>query len=532
MVDRHVSMSEIARLLGLTLPAVSNWRRRHPSFPVSVEDNGLELFPAQEIASWLDGRKISKKDLEPDELPGTTYGTRFRAAMKLGHAPANAIDDAVWRELIQFRGDEDVAVFADLVLGLLYLATVNDPPWNEIATTADPTRRVDIAKRAALSRGHELRHLQAALELEGPDTLVRVIELVERVRLSGRGIGVFTYLLDRFAAAEGRRGAAVHTPDAVVRLLVELAAPVPGNHVFDPCCGSGGFLVGAAEYLGVGGRRSATFTGRALSERSAWLARMNTRIHRVRAGVVGTDGLVFSRGGYAAPQERFDVVVSNPPFDMKAPKWLMSDLDERHGWLPKSRTSFAWLRYVMASLTELGRAAVVMPGGTLFREGAEKHVRAQMVTEGVVEAIIALPAQLFGSTAVPVTVWLLRRRTREQAGEMLFIDASALGNMISRTQRTLSDEDRSRIVGTVLGWRDGSGYTDVLGFSASVTVDRVRDQDYVLTPARYVGASFEPDTPATTVYELRAEIARLEYRAAEVNAVVERELDRISPWIR
>jgi type I restriction enzyme M protein len=540
MPDDQMSMSDVARQLEVTLSAVSNWRRRHPSFPSAEEVNGQELFLVREIADWLDGRKISKKDLKPGELPGTTYGTRFRGAMRIGHASHVTIADALWRELIQFRGAEDVAVFADLTLGLLYLAVSNDRHWNDIVVT-EGSRRFQLMELAALGHRpvlHDLHRARSSFfnDTHGEIRLTEIIRLVERMRRSGQGPEMFEFLLNHFAGAEGRRGAGVHTPSALVRLLVELVAPAPGTSVFDPCCGSGGFLLGAAKYIAehAGHDFDASFTGHALSERSASLAHMNLQLHHVPADVDVRVDAIFRNDGMLIANERFDVVLSNPPFDLKEPMSSapVPELHGRYGTLPKNRTNFAWLQYVMSSLTDGGRAAVVMPGGTLFRGGAEGQVRANMVDEGIVEAIIALPPQMFVSTGIPVTVWLLRPPERRHDGKILLIDASDLGHLISRTQRSLSDEDQSRIADTVKQWRAGDGYEDVRGFSASAVVQRIREQDYVLTPARYVGTSVELDTPLGSVRELRDDLARLERRAMVADAAVERQLDRIQAWIR
>ncbi len=529
MVDRHVSMSEVARRLGLTLSAVSNWRRRHPLFPSPALVDGEELFPVDEMAVWLDGRRISKNDLRPDELPGTAYGTRFRAAMSLERSSDDAIE-ALWRDLDRLRGAEDVAAFADIALRLLYLALSEEDRWNKVLAS-DGARLEDVLAIAHAPWFLLLRPDLASLvrDLRGQRRLGAMVRLIERVRRSGRGLDVFDLLLDRFAEEEGRRDAAVHTPRAVVRLLVELAAPAAGARVFDPCCGSGEFLLGAANYLAAHGALvpDASFTGYVLSARSLSLAHMNLRLHGVKGSVHTAGGPAFLHAEEPSAGPRFDVVVTNPPFDLRVEREFRGP----YGPLPRNRTSFAWLQHALSSLTEHGRAAVVMPGGTLFREGAERHVRAAMVDAGVVDAIIALPPQLFVSTGVPVTVWLLEpsRKGRE---EILFVDARGLGHMLSRTQRTLSDEDRSRIVDAVTSWRDGNGYADVVGFSASVPVESVREQDYVLVPGRYVGADVEVDTAAGTVGALLDELARLERRAEEVNAVVERRLDGIRTWTR
>ncbi|HEY3751438.1 MAG TPA: N-6 DNA methylase [Pseudonocardiaceae bacterium] len=533
MPDRQVSMSDVARLLGITLSAVSNWRRRHPSFPSAEEVNGQELFWSQEIADWLDDRKISKRDLKPSELPGTTYGTRFR-----GSHVTKA--DVLWKELIRFRGVEDIAVFADFVLGLLYLAESNDHHWNEIVAD-DGSGRPQLLELAALDDQPILYDLHRARnsffgDARSEAQVEGIVRLVDRIHRSSQSPEMFEFLLTRFAAAEGRRGAGVHTPSAVVKLLVELVAPAPGARVFDPCCGSGGFLLGAANYIAAhaGHDVVASFTGHALSARSAALASMNLRLHRISADVEVRTDTIFRSGGKLTSDELFDVVLSNPPFDLKESigSTPVSELQGPYGTLPKNWTNFAWLQYVMSSLADRGRAAVIMPGGTLFRGGAESQVRANMINAGIVEAIIALPPQLFVSTGIPVTVWLLRQSERPREGEVLLIDASHLGHLVSRTQRSLSDGDRGQITNTLQQWRTGNGYEDVQGFSASVVIERIRDQDYVLTPARYVGSSVEFDTIRKPLGELRNDLALLERCAEVVDAAAERQLDRISTWIR
>lgn len=538
MAEDQVTMSEIAGQIGVTLSAVSNWRRRHQSFPVAEKTSGKELFTVTRVADWLDHRKIARKDLKPNELPGTTYGSRFRKAMRI----ANGADDLdlanIWKELFKLRGTSDVAVFADLVLGLLYLATCEDRHWADIVT-ADRRTRPSLVQRVAFKRIPVLYdryriHDEFSADMGHETQLADIVDLVDRIRQSGRSAEAFEFLLGEFTAAEGRRGAEVYTPPAIVRLLVELVAPEPGDRVFDPSCGSGGFLIGAATYLAAhGGHTSDTsFVGHALSQRSASLARMNLELRGAPAEVDAHADKIFKGDGRLIANKRYDVILSNPPFDMKGPRLASApELHGRYGFVPRNLTSFAWLQYVASALADGGRAAVVMSGGTLFRRHAEEHVRARMVDDRIVEAIIALPPQMFTSTGIPVSVWLLSNAAVRCRNEVLLIDASDLGYMISRTQRDLSDVDRRRIVDTITTWRGSEGYKDVRGFSASVSVRHLRDQGYVLTPARYVGTSVSPET-RKPLRELRGELTDLARRAAEVDEAADRQLARIQAWIR
>lgn len=538
MSDERVSMSEIARRIGVTLPAVSNWRRRHPSFPLAEKSGDTELFSVREISKWLDGRKISIKDLRSGELPGSTYGTRFSRATGATDAPNETIDANLWKKLISLGGTGDVAVFADLVLGLLYLALSDGLRWNDIVA-AKGSRRLALMDLASLAQGPVLNDLRRARGIilsdpYGETQVGEVIQLVDRIQQSGRGGEVFEFLLDQFADVEGRRGATVHTPSGIVRLMVELAAPGSEANVLDPCCGSGGFLVYGAKYVATqsGSIANASFTGYALSERSSSLARMNLRLHGVSANV-NARADVISSGGTLTENSRFNVIMSNPPFDMKGPvRGSLTPDPHGHDSLARKTSSYAWLRYVVSSMTSDGRAAVVMPGSALFREGWEEQVRAQMINDGIIEAVVALPPGLFNSTGIPVTVWLFRQPAKPYGDDILLIDASYLGHMISRTQRNLSDEDINRIMSTVTRWRTRDGYEDVQGFSASVTVRRIREQDYVLTPARYVGRNISLELPVTSVRKLRDDLSCLERRATHLDEVVNRQLDRIHPWIR
>lgn len=128
--------------------------------------------------------------------------------------------------------------------------------------------------------------------------------------------------------------------------------------------------------------------------------------------------------------------------------------------------------------------------------GGEGDIRRGMVSDDLVECMVALPSQLFSNTQIPACLWFLSRdkskNGRNRKGEVLFIDARKLGFMVDRAQRAFTDEDINRVAETFHAWR-GSGetdkaYEDIKGFCSSVTLDEIAKHDYVLTPGRYVGA--------------------------------------------
>lgn len=158
-----------------------------------------------------------------------------------------------------------------------------------------------------------------------------------------------------------------------------------------------------------------------------------------------------------------------------------------------------------------------------------------MTDDGVIEAVIALPRQLFAATPVQVNVWLLRRADVGTADEILFIDAQALGRKVGRSRRELSAAEIGRIVAKLQEWRERGEkrrFEDEPGFAASVPVSGVREQEYVLLPGRYVGVTDRAVAGLAEVDDLWRRLNQLHVHAAEADAVVDRQMDRLYPCIR
>ena len=113
----------------------------------------------------------------------------------------------------------------------------------------------------------------------------------------------------------------------------------------------------------------------------------------------------------------------------------------------------------------------------------------------VVDCIVALPDKLFFNTGIPACLWFLAKNRhgnghRDRHGEVLFIDARNMGEMITRAQRQLTDADIERIANTYNTWRSRDArenYEDVAGFCKAATIQEIADSDFILTPGRYVG---------------------------------------------
>ena len=150
--------------------------------------------------------------------------------------------------------------------------------------------------------------------------------------------------------------------------------------------------------------------------------------------------------------------------------------------------------------------------------------------------VVAMPPQLFYTTQIPVCLWFLARnkgngKFRDRRGQTLFIDARKLGELVTRVNRDLTDDEISRIAGTYHAWRRKDGkYEDVAGFCKSAAIEEVRQHGHVLTPGRYVGAS-DLDADAQPFAErfksLRSELATLFEQSASLRIRIESNLSRI-----
>ena len=138
-------------------------------------------------------------------------------------------------------------------------------------------------------------------------------------------------------------------------------------------------------------------------------------------------------------------------------------------------------------------------GSLTSKTSGEGDIRKALIEARLVDCIVNLPAKLFLNTQIPASLWFLSRNKanggyRNRIDEILFIDARNEGFLINRRTRELSEEDIQKIASTYHNWRNPDGkYEDIKGFCNSVSIERVRELDYVLTPGRYVGLADEED---------------------------------------
>ncbi|MEV8566034.1 class I SAM-dependent DNA methyltransferase [Streptomyces sp. NPDC051322] len=502
-----------------------------------------------------------------DELPGVSS--------------TKEIQDILWKAADKLRGSMDAAQYKEFVLGLVFLKYVSDAfteRREELA--ADPelaaipehrraafleekdeytnenvfwvpaTARWDhIAENASSAEGGIGKLLDEAMDevMKANKTLTGVlpkifnrdnvdqkrlkelVDLISDARFTGHGdrpaqdvLGeVYEYFLERFARAEGKRAGEFYTPASVVRLLVEVLEPYEGR-VYDPACGSGGMFVQSGKF--VISRRGKDHThdlavyGQEANERTWRLAKMNLAIHGMDPKGVG-ERWADTFADDKLPDLKADFVMANPPFNMSDWARVVGDSRWRYGTPPQSNANYAWLQHIVSKLGDRGSAGVVLSNGSMSsKQSGEGEIRAALVEADLVACMVALPGNLFRTTAIPACLWFLTKDKSPQGSKaledrrsrVLFIDARAMGTMLDRTERILTEEDLGKISDTYHAWRGtksakdkGLSYEDVAGFCYSATLEEIEKHEYALTPVRYVGAAEIKDDPDAEPIDVR-----------------------------
>ena len=294
----------------------------------------------------------------------------------------------------------------------------------------------------------------------------------------------------------GRRAASSNTPREVVRMMVRLGRPEEGIEIYDPCCGSGGMLIYSRLYLEEHGKNpNNLFLNGQDNSGSAWvICKMNMILHGItkKVDIQNDDSLAHPRHVRRGELQRFDRVITNPPFGMNYDGEGM-EFKERfaYGFCSESgkRADLMFAQHMLAVLRPKGLCVTVMAHGVLFRGGAEKDIRQGFVDDDLIEAIISMPANIFYGAGVPTCILVMRpkgAKARNRKGRILFINADREYEE-GRAKNHLRPEHIEKIIWTFENFRELPAYARI------VTVDEVIANDYNLNIRLYVDNSPPPE---------------------------------------
>ena len=476
------------------------------------------------------------------------------------------LEKTLWLTADKLRNNMDAAEYKHVVLGLIFLKYISDSfielyeklkaesaetgsdpedldeyraekiffvpveaRWSYIQKNAKVSEIGKIIDDAmdALERDNELLkgvlpkdYARPSLDKQRLGELIDLIGTISLGDKESRGLDilgrVYEYFLGQFADAEGKKGGQFYTPQSIVKLLVEMLEPYKGR-IFDPCCGSGGMFVQSEKFISAhdGKLGDISIFGQESNPTTWKLAKMNLVIRKIEAKIERGDSFHHD----LHPDLKADYIMANPPFNIS--DWngelLRDDKRWKYGVPPNGNANYGWLQHMIYHLSSTGTAGIVLANGSMTSNtGGEGDIRKNMIEANLIDCMVSLPAQLFYNTGIPACLWFMARdrknnKFRNRENEILFIDARKLGIMISRRNRDLTEEDIAKITSVYHSWRNiGGEYSDIQGFCKSATLEEVKNNNYVLTPGRYVGTEEEEDDGVDFTEKMKALTLQLE----------------------
>ena len=269
-----------------------------------------------------------------------------------------------------------------------------------------------------------------------------------------------------------------YTPKNVAKFLAGLVVSEDKTSpsLYDPCCGSGALLLSADNV------KKYRLFGQALDEKCWKIVKMNAALRNteINLGDKAADTLRED----LFPNVEFDCILADPPFNL--PNWRNKDeiIDERwkFGVPPKANANFAWLQHIILHLKEDGVAAVIMPNNSLTScYTNEGYIRSNMLTAGIVEAIITLPPRLFYNTRIPCCVWVLNK-ARKSHEDVLLVDAQKL---YLQSEERVSDIDFKTVEKIICEFRK-NGTISMQDGAVVVPFEKIAENKFVLSPNLYM----------------------------------------------
>ena len=317
---------------------------------------------------------------------------------------------------------------------------------------------------------------------------------------------IYEYFLSRFALAEGKGKGEFYTPKSIVNLIAELIEPYEGK-IYDPCCGSGGMFVQSMKFVEShqGNTKNISIYGQEYTAATYKLAKMNLAIRGIAGNLGDVPADTFQNDRHK--DLKADYIMANPPFNQKDwraeneltddPRWAGYDVP------PASNANYGWILHMASKLSENGVAGFILANGALSGGGEEYKIRRKMIENNLVEAIIVLPRNMFYTTDISVTLWILNKNKkkrqvglndtekhyRDRTGEILFMDLRRWGSEYEKKYIEITPEDISKIALNFHNWQQTcykTDYENIPEYCYSAGFEEIKENDYSLIPSKYI----------------------------------------------
>ncbi|KAA3640763.1 MAG: SAM-dependent DNA methyltransferase, partial [Bacteroidetes bacterium] len=383
--------------------------------------------------------------------------------------------------------------------------------------------------------------------------LVRVFNSDAVRKAEGDVFGrIYEFFLMKFSmqGAGAQEGGEFFTPPSLVNLIVNFIQPDHGI-IHDPACGSGGMFVQTAHFIQDHEHKSVneaiTVYGTELKSNNVKLAKMNLAIHGIEGKIIENNSF------YSDPHDlvgQCDFVMANPPFNVDKVdaknKFLTEDKRlpfgpplTSKGTIPNA--NYLWMQYFYSYLNDNGRAGFVMASSATDAGHGEKLIRKNLIETGHVDCIVAISNNFFYTRSLPCHVWFFDKGKKAgNRDKILMIDARNTFRKVTTTLNDFSEEQMEGLTAMVSMYRgespevsadnewfkehfpDGT-YRDIEGLCKIVDLEEVREQDYSLTPGRYVGVAIEIDMD----FDYKGRMAEIHKELAELNEEAEQLMNKI-----
>ena len=314
---------------------------------------------------------------------------------------------------------------------------------------------------------------------------------------------VYEYFLSKFALAEGK--GEFYTPKSIVNLIAEMIEPYKGI-IYDPACGSGVMFVQSIKFIEAhhGNKKETFIYGQEYTNTTYKSAKMDLAVRGISGNLGEKAADTF--GDDQHKDLKADYIIANPPFNQK--DWRAeNELADDPPWRgydvpPKSNAKYGWILNMVSKLSDNGVAGFILANGALSGGGEEYKIRRKLIENNLVEAILVLPRNLFYTTDLSVTHWIVNknkkaqtkkvgdetRNYRDRETEILFMDLRQLGEPFEKKFTQFSDADIQKVTSTYHQWQVASSpvYQNVPEFCYSVKIEEVVKKDFSLVPSKYI----------------------------------------------
>ena len=474
-------------------------------------------------------------------------------AKKAKEKQEKPIEVSLWESANKLRGSVEPSEYKHVVLGLIFLKFVSDKfeehrsklivdgkqkyvempefynmsnvffleeisRWNYIKEKAKQDDLALIIDTALHTIEKDNKSLKGALPdnyfsrlgLESSKLASLIDEISEINTLKDKEqdiVGrVYEYFLSKFALAEGKGKGEFYTPKSIVNLIAAMIEPYKGI-IYDPACGSGGMFVQSIKFIEShhGNKREVSIYGQEYTNTTYKLAKMNLAIRGISANLGAKAANTFSDDQHK--DLKADYIMANPPFNQKDwraedeliddPRWRGYDVP------PKSNANYGWILNMVSKLSENGVAGFILANGALSGGGEEYKIRRKLIENDLVEAIVVLPRDMFYTTDISVTLWILNknkkervvqigdeeRKYRNRKGEILFVDLRRWGTEYEKKYIELMPDDISKIAQNYHNWQQENyedSYSNIPEYCHSAKLEDVARNDFSLVPSKYI----------------------------------------------